>query len=154
MNRLITVVCVLALVGSSPVYAWHHHHSHHHSHHRGTAAALGFLGGFAIGNMVSRPSPPRTVVYSAPYYSAPAYSAPVYQTPVQQAFWGQSSFVRRQLQSKLQQMGFYYSYIDGVWGPATQSALEDYASSTGNIHLLTSYAGANELMRMLLGDGA
>ncbi len=152
-KRLITVVCVLALVGSSPVYAWHHHHSHHS--HRGAAAAFGFLGGLAVGSMVSRPAPPpRTVVYETPVYQTPVYQAPVYQTPAAQAFWSQSSFVRRQLQANLQQMGFYHSYIDGAWGPGTQSALESYASSTGNIHLLTSYAGANELMRMVLSGGA
>ncbi len=157
-KRLITTICVLALVGSSPAYAWRHHHSHHH-HHRGTAAALGFLGGFAVGRIVNRPAPPRTVIYSTPVYSTPVYStpiytAPIYQTPAAQAFRSQSSFVRHQLQAKLQRMGFYHSYIDGTWGPGTQSALENYASSTGNIQLLTSYTGVNEIIRMVLSDGA
>lgn len=145
MNRSITLICVLALAVSSPVYAWHHHHHHHYSSGRGSAAALGFLGGFAVGTMANRPPPQTTVVYTTP-----AYTAPVYQSPVAQAFWSQSDFVRRQIQVKLQQRGFYYSYIDGAWGPGTQSAFEGFASSTGNIQLLTSYAGANELIRMIL----
>ena len=155
MNRLITVMCVLFFVGASPVYAGHHRdydhrydrsysrsYSHHHHHRRGSAAALGFLGGFVVGNMVSRPAPPpRRVVYVTPYY---------YQSPIEQVFDSQSSFVRRQLQARLQEMGFYYSYVDGVWGPATQSAFEDYASSSGQLHLLTSQSGADVIIRMLL----
>ncbi len=157
MNRLITFVCVLFLVGTSPVYAGHyrdyyprydrsysysHRHHHHHHHRRGSAAALGFLGGFIIGNMVSRPvPPPRRVVYANPYH---------YSSPAEQAFNSQSSYVRYQVQSRLQQMGFYYSSIDGIWGPATQSAFENFAASSGNLHLLTSYAGSNEMIHMLL----
>jgi peptidoglycan hydrolase-like protein with peptidoglycan-binding domain len=69
---------------------------------------------------------------------------------MEQAFRGQSSFIRRQLQARLQEKGFYYSYVDGAWGPGTRNAFDSFASSSGNTHLLTSYAGANELMRMLL----
>lgn len=140
MNRSIAIICVLALAGSSPVYAWHHHHHRHHG--RGTAAAIGFIGGLAIGSMASRPAPPRTVVR----YVGPAYVA----SPMEQVFRTQSRFIRSQLQARLQEKGFYYSRIDASWGPGTRSAFEGYASSIGQTQLLTNYAGANELMRMLL----
>ena len=134
MNRWITVVSILALVCSSPVDA---------RRHSGAAAALGFIGGFAIGSMVNRPAPPpRTVVR----YEAPSYVP----SPMEQVFRSQSGFVRRQLQARLQEMGLYRSYVDGAWGPGTQAAFEDYASSSGQAHLLTSHTGANELMRRLL----
>ncbi len=134
MKRWITVICVLAIVASSTADA---------RRGRGTAAALGFIGGMAIGSMMNRPAPPprTTVVYAAPAYEAP---------PMEQVFRTQSGFIRRQLQARLQEKGFYYSYVDGAWGPGTQGAFENYASSTGNTQLLTSHAGANELMRMLL----
>ncbi len=132
MNRWITFLCVLALSFSTPVY----------SGKATRAAVLGFIGGYAVGKYTSRPS------YSAPRYRG--YRAPRYVSPMEQVFRTQSSYIRRQLQARLQEKGFYYSYIDGAWGPGTQGAFENYASSSGQTHLLTNYAGANELMRMLL----
>jgi hypothetical protein len=160
MNKFTTFICVLALAGASPVYAAHHyshysshysrhysgHHYRHyprHNSHRGSAAALGFLGGFVVGSVINRPAPPprRVVRYVAPRYVA---------SPMEQAFRSQSGFIRRQLQVRLQEMGFYYSYIDGAWGPGTQGAFESFAASSGRTHMLTSYAGTNRLIRMLL----
>ncbi len=129
MNRWITFLCVLALAFSTPAY----------SGKTTRAAVLGFIGGYAVGKYTSRPT-----------YSAPRYRAPRYMSPMEQVFRAQSRFIRRQLQARLQEKGFYYSYIDGAWGPGTQGAFENYATSSGNTALLTSYAGANELMRMLL----
>ena len=160
MNRWTTFICVLALAGASPVYAAHHsshysshysrhysdHHSRHysrHNSHRGSAAALGFIGGLVVGSVMNGPAlPPRTVVR----YVAPSYVA----SPMEQAFISQNGFIRRQLQARLQDMGFYYSYIDGAWGPGTQGAFENFAASSGQTYLLTSYAGTNELIRRLL----
>ncbi len=129
MNRWITFLCVVALVFSTPVY----------SGSATRAAVLGLIGGYAIGKYTSKPA-----------YSSPRYRTPRYVSPMEQVFRTQSQFVRRQLQVRLQEKGFYYSYIDGAWGPGTQGAFENYAASSGKTHLLTNYVGANELMRMLL----
>ncbi len=133
MNRWITFLCVLALVVSTPAY----------SGKATRAAVLGFIGGYAVGKYTNKPT------YRAPRYSG--YRAPrYYASPMEQAFRTQSRFIRRQLQARLQEKGFYYSYIDGAWGPGTRGAFESYATSSGKTHLLTTYAGANEMMRALL----
>ncbi len=133
MKRWITLISILALATSSPIYAGK----------TTRAAVLGFIGGYAVGKYTSRPT------YSAPRYRG--YRAPRYvASPMEQAFRSQSNFIRRQLQARLQEKGFYYSYIDGAWGPGTRSAFDSFASSSGQTHLLTSYSGANEIMRMLL----
>lgn len=130
MKRWITFICVLALISASPVYAGK----------TTRAAVLGLIGGYAIGKYTSRPS------HAAPRYRTQRY----YASPMEQAFRTQSRFIRRQLQARLQEKGFYYSYIDGSWGPGTRSAFDSYATNSGKTHLLTSYAGANEMMRTLL----
>jgi peptidoglycan hydrolase-like protein with peptidoglycan-binding domain len=71
---------------------------------------------------------------------------------MEQAFRTQSRFIRQQLQAKLQEKGFYQSYVDGAWGPGTRGAFDSFAMSVSKTHLLTSYTGANELMRMLLSE--
>jgi len=130
MKRWIIFICILALVSASPAFAGK----------TTRAAVLGLIGGYAIGKYTSRPS------HSAPRYRTQRY----YASPMEQAFRTQSRFIRRQLQARLQEKGFYYSYIDGAWGPGTRSAFESYATNSGKTHLLTSYTGANEIMRALL----
>lgn len=130
MKRWTIFICVLALVGASPAYAGK----------TTRAAVLGLIGGYAIGKYTSRPS------HAAPRPRAQRR----YASPMEQAFRTQSRFIRRQLQARLQEKGFYYSYIDGAWGPGTRSAFESYATNSGKTHLLTTYAGANEMMRALL----
>jgi peptidoglycan hydrolase-like protein with peptidoglycan-binding domain len=71
---------------------------------------------------------------------------------MEQAFRTQSRFIRQQLQAKLQEKGFYQSYVDGAWGPGTRNAFDSFAMNEGKTHLLTSYTGSNELMRMLLSE--
>jgi hypothetical protein len=71
---------------------------------------------------------------------------------MEQAFRTQSKFIRQQLQAKLQEKGFYQSYVDGAWGPGTRNAFDSFALNANKTHLLTSYTGANELMRMLLNS--
>jgi peptidoglycan hydrolase-like protein with peptidoglycan-binding domain len=71
---------------------------------------------------------------------------------MEQAFRTQSRFIRQQLQAKLQEKGFYQSYVDGAWGPGTRNAFDSFAMSVSKTHLLTSYTGANEIMRMLLSE--
>jgi len=135
MKRWIIFICILALVSASPAFAGK----------TTRAAVLGLIGGYAIGKYTSRPS------HAAPSYRAPRYRAQrYYASPMEQAFRTQSRFIRRQLQARMQEKGFYYSYIDGAWGPGTRSAFESYATNSGKTHLLTSYAGANEIMRALL----
>jgi peptidoglycan hydrolase-like protein with peptidoglycan-binding domain len=71
---------------------------------------------------------------------------------MEQAFRTQSRFIRQQLQAKLQEKGFYQSYVDGAWGPGTRNAFDSFAMSVNKTHLLTSYTGASEIMRMLLSE--
>ncbi len=130
MKRWIVFISILALICASPAYAG-----------KATrAAVLGLIGGYAIGKYTSRPT------QASPRYRTQRH----YASPMEQAFKTQSRFIRRQLQARLQEKGFYYSSIDGAWGPGTRSAFESYATNSGKTHLLTTYAGANEMMRALL----
>ncbi|MEJ2528998.1 MAG: hypothetical protein P8Z39_02650 [Gammaproteobacteria bacterium] len=131
MKRLIVLLSVLALVFTSQAYAG-----------KATrAAVLGFIGGFAVGKLTNKPSPPRTEV---------RYIRQRSQSPLEQAFRSQSRFIRRQIQARLQEHGYYRSYIDGIWGRGTRSALEQYALDSGKTHLLTTYGGSNELISTIL----
>ncbi len=131
MKKLIVLLSVLALVGTSQAYAG-----------RATSAAvLGFIGGFAVGKLTNKPAAPRTEVR---YIRQPS------QSPLEQAFRSQSRFIRRQIQARLQEHGYYRSYIDGIWGGGTSTALEQYALDSGKTHLLTTYGGSNELISTLL----
>lgn len=131
MKKIIVLLSVLALVGAGQAYAG-----------KATrAAVLGFIGGFAVGKLTNKPSPPRTEVRYIRQHS---------QSPLEQAFRSQSRFIRRQIQARLQEHGYYRSYIDGIWGGGTRSALEQYALDSGKTHLLTSYGGSNELISTIL----
>ena len=42
-----------------------------------------------------------------------------------------SLFMVKQVQARLQQQGFYSGNVDGVWGPATEGAVENYQKAQG-----------------------
>lgn len=131
MKKIIVLLSVLALVAAGQAYAG-----------KATrAAVLGFVGGFAVGKLTNKPEPPRTEV---------RYIRQQSQPPIEQAFRGQSRFIRKQVQTRLREQGYYRSYIDGAWGRGTSSALEQYALDSGKTHLLTTYNGSNELLASLL----
>ncbi len=132
MNRLIIFICALALAFSGQAYAG-----------KGTrnAAIIGLvgIGAYQLGKHNERNK-----------HRAPRYSRAYARSPMEQAFRSQSRFIRRQLQTQLQEKGYYRSYIDGAWGRGTSGAFEGYAADTGNTHLLTTASGAGEIMKMLL----
>ncbi len=129
MNRWITLLCALTLIFSTQAYAGK----------RAEGAVLGFVGGYFVGKHVEKNKrrPAHRVVVRA-------------RSPMEQAFRSQSRFVRKQLQTKLQEKGLYRSYIDGAWGRGTRTAMENFATDSGKTHLLTTESGANELMNILL----
>ncbi len=131
MNKFITLLSVLALTCTTQAYAGK----------TTRAAVLGFIGGYAVGKYTNKPAPPRTEV---------RYIRQRSQSPIQQAFRSQSRFIRKQVQVKLREQGYYRSYIDGAWGRGTRSALEQFALDSGKTGLLTTYGGSSELMSMLL----
>lgn len=130
MKKYIAIFCVLAFVSSNQAYA-------------GKSARnvlLGVAAGVAIGTLLNKS---HTKSKSDRSIMAGAYR-------------NQSEFIRKQLQIKLSERGLYNSKIDGQWGPGTRTAFQTFAEESGNIHLLTSSEGANELMNLLLspeGDG-
>ncbi|WP_127901019.1 peptidoglycan-binding domain-containing protein [Solirhodobacter olei] len=98
--------------------------------------------------------------YAAPSYSyaAPAYSyvpqtsyvAPLPSSPLSQAFNSQDQRLRVSIQYRLMQAGFYNSTLDGLWGPATQNALYNYAQVHGQTAMLTNQQDANQLFGDIL----
>jgi len=132
MNRLIIFVCALALAFSSQAYA---------GKGARNAAVLGLvgIGAYQLGKQSERNK-----------RRAPRYSRAYARSPMEQAFRSQSRYIREQLQTQLQEKGYYRSYIDGAWGRGTRSAFEGYATDTGNTHLLTTAGGAGEIMKLLL----
>jgi hypothetical protein len=102
-----------------------------------------------------RPVYPSTPVYSQPTYRPPVYQQPTYQQPTYQApiygssvsaarsaFLNYSPTMRRAIQARLSDYGYYRGTIDGVWGPRTDAALRAYAADQGLAARLGTYSGA------------
>ena len=70
--------------------------------------------------------------------------------PLKQWFVGLSNQKRLSIQSKLSNLGFYQSTIDGIYGSKTEAAINDYAKSIGKEDHLNSEKLAKELLISLI----
>jgi len=78
------------------------------------------------------------------FHSTPApASAPIVVVAPETRDSSQSSAAIKDIQTELQQQGYYHGKIDGVWGPATGDALRGYQqkqklSETGRLNTETT----------------
>ncbi|MFZ5710427.1 MAG: peptidoglycan-binding domain-containing protein [Pseudomonadota bacterium] len=116
----------------------------------------------------------REPAYATPTYRSPAYGAPTYRngdysriptyrendysripsygtvTPAaRSAFLNYSPPMRRAIQARLADYGYYTGAIDGIWGPRTDAALRSYAADAGLSARLGSYSGAVSVLDSL-----
>lgn len=95
-------------------------------------------------------APPAAVTtYTAPTYAAPTYSA---NSPDSIVFRNEDSQVRMAIQYHLMQDGFYRGSIDGVWGPATESAVYQYANAHNEVGNLVSKAESRQVFADILNS--
>jgi peptidoglycan hydrolase-like protein with peptidoglycan-binding domain len=66
----------------------------------------------------------------------------IHRTPAARAFNSYSVSERRAIQRNLRAWGYYRGGIDGVFGPGTYSAINDYARDEGASVQLDSTSGA------------
>jgi peptidoglycan hydrolase-like protein with peptidoglycan-binding domain len=92
--------------------------------------------GMAFGSV----EPPRTIVVAPPVVAAPVIAAPVVVAPGVAApvVAPPTRLVAltvptdvRTVQTRLRQLSLYRGSVDGVWGPGTQAAMEDFQRSRG-----------------------
>lgn len=83
-------------------------------------------------------TPPREQVYYAP----PAASYGLSSSAAAQAFKSYSLTERRAIQRELASAGYYHGSIDGIFGPATFSAVSAYAADRGLNTRIDSASGA------------
>ncbi|WP_127900135.1 peptidoglycan-binding domain-containing protein [Solirhodobacter olei] len=86
---------------------------------------------------------------AAPTYSAPAYSA---NSPDSIVFRNEDRQVRMAIQYHLMQDGFYRGSIDGIWGPATESAVYQYANAHNEVGNLVSKAASRQVFADILNS--
>jgi hypothetical protein len=116
----------------------------------------------------------REPAYASPTYRSPAYGAPTYRngdysriptyrendysripsygtvTPAaRSAFLNYSPPMRRAIQARLADYGYYTGAIDGIWGPRTDAALRSYAADAGLSARLGNYSGAVSVLDSL-----
>jgi hypothetical protein len=103
--------------------------------------------------------PQRQRVYTRTYYYTPgytyyaprqAYRPPAHVSPLARAFRSQDRRLRISIQYRLMESGYYNAALDGLWGPATQGALYNYARDNGELAMLTNQQDANQLFADIL----
>ena len=85
---------------------------------------------------------PRYVEPQPVYQPRPVYRTSVYDTAAAVAFNSYSRSERVAIQRQLSHQGYYYSSIDGSFGPGTYNAVAAYARDNGQGQQLASRNGA------------
>ena len=77
----------------------------------------------------------------------PSYGTPA--SAAHSAFLNYSPSMRRAIQARLSDYGYYSGAIDGVWGPRTDAALWAFAADQGVSQRLGTYSGAVSVLDSL-----
>ncbi|MFN0113100.1 MAG: peptidoglycan-binding domain-containing protein [Paracoccaceae bacterium] len=118
----------------------------------------GVLATVAVGALITQSRKAQATTRAPSYQPAyrpayqPAYQPrddrryiPTYGTPASaahSAFLNYSPSMRRAIQTRLSDYGYYAGAIDGVWGPRTNAALRAFAADLGLSQRLGTYSGA------------
>ena len=91
----------------------------------------------------SKKSKKQETVTTQPDYT-PVYAptTSIYSTPAAQAFKSYTPTQRRLIQQRLAAYGYYYSSIDGAFGPGTYNAVTAYARDIGQASALNQTGSA------------
>jgi hypothetical protein len=71
-------------------------------------------------------------------------------SPEQRAFNSEERKLRIAIQYNLMQAGYYNSTLDGLWGPATESALYHYALANDRVSMLATESQTRALFGQIL----
>ena len=144
-NTVIASVTALALAftAAAPAHAFGRNERNFVA---GAATAL-IINGLIRQDRALRQQTPRYVQprYAEPqpvYQPRPVYRTSVYDTAAALAFNSYSRSERVAIQRQLSRQGYYYSSIDGSFGPGTYNAVAAYARDNGQGQQLASRNGA------------
>jgi hypothetical protein len=141
----------LAVTAAAPANAWGRNERNFVA---GAATAL-IINGIVRNERARRQPAPRYVEprYVEPqpiYQPRPTYHTSVYNTAAAVAFNSYSRSERVAIQRQLSRQGYYYSSLDGSFGPGTYNAVAAYARDNGLGNRLASRDGAYSVYDSLI----
>ena len=115
----------------------------------GAATAL-IINGLIRQDRAIRQQQPHYAQPAPVYQPRPVYRTSVYDTAAAVAFNSYSRSERVAIQRQLSRQGYYYSSIDGSFGPGTYNAVAAYARDNGQGQQLASRNGAYAVFDSLI----
>jgi hypothetical protein len=147
-NTVIASVTALALAvtAAAPANAWGRNERNFVA---GAATAL-IINGIVRNERARHRTAPRYVEPQPVYQPRPTYHTSVYNTAAAMAFNSYSRSERVAIQRQLSRQGYYYSSLDGSFGPGTYNAVAAYARDNGLGDRLASRDGAYSVYDSLI----